>query len=45
MSSIWEKFLEHMEDNNYIVDGGTSGEVVMEESSHFHFKSEDTKTN
>ena len=43
MVSVWEKFVEQMEDNNCIVDGGAADEIAgEEEGSYFHFESGDT---
>ena len=43
MVTVWERFVEQLEDHNCIVDGGSSEEIaVEEEGSYFHFESGDT---
>ena len=40
MVTVWERFVEQLEDHNCIVDGGSSEEIaVEEEGSYFHFES------
>lgn len=42
MTVVWEQFVEKLEDYNCIVDGGAADEFsVEEESSYFHFESDD----
>ena len=43
MVTVWENFVEQLEDYNCVVDGGAADEIaVEEEGSYFHFESGET---